>query len=56
MDDGSDNLMYYRFPSNPLVLTGVAEPDPYLTPFIVGWVVWAIGMVLLIAPNFTASG
>ena len=38
------------FPVNPLVLTGVVETgfDPALS--IVGWVVWAFGMVLVMAP------
>jgi len=38
------------FPVNPLVLTGVIEPNFYLTSFIVGCVVWAVGMVLAMAP------
>ncbi len=38
------------FPINPLVLTGVIEPRYYLASFILGWVVWAIGMVLVMAP------
>lgn len=38
------------FPVNPLVLTGVLEPDFCLASFITGWVVWAIGMVLVMAP------
>jgi len=38
------------FPLNPLVLTGVLEPGFYLPLFILGWVVWAIGMVLVMAP------
>ncbi len=38
------------FPLNPLVLTGVLEPVFYLPAFILGWVVWAAGMVLVIAP------
>jgi protein-S-isoprenylcysteine O-methyltransferase Ste14 len=38
------------FPINPLVLTGLLEPDFYLPLFILGWVVWAIGMVLVVAP------
>ena len=38
------------FPTNPLVLTGALEPDFYLASFIAGSVVWAIGMVLVIAP------
>ena len=38
------------FPVNPLVLTGVLEPRYYLALFVLGWVVWAIGMVLVMAP------
>jgi len=38
------------FPLNPLVLTGLLEPGYYLPSFILGWVVWAIGMVLVMAP------
>jgi len=38
------------FPINPLVLTGLLEPDFYLPSFIVGWIVWAVGMVLVMAP------
>ena len=38
------------FPLNPLVLTGVLEPVFYLPTFILGWMVWAAGMVLVIAP------
>lgn len=38
------------FPVNPLVLTGVLEVEAYLALFIVGWVVWAFGMVLVMAP------
>ena len=38
------------FPVNPLVLTGVIEPAFYLPLFIIGWIVWAFGMVLVIAP------
>ena len=38
------------FLANPLVLTGVIEVKTYLTLFIVGWVVWAFGMVLVVAP------
>jgi protein-S-isoprenylcysteine O-methyltransferase Ste14 len=38
------------FPANPLVLTGVIEVEPYLVLFIIGWVVWAFGMVLVMAP------
>jgi len=38
------------FPANPLVLTGVLEVNSYLVLFIIGWVVWAFGMVLVMAP------
>ena len=38
------------FPANPLALTGVIETDSYLELFIIGWVVWAFGMVLVMAP------
>ena len=38
------------FPFNPLVLTGVVEAKSYLALFIIGWIVWAFGMVLVIAP------
>jgi protein-S-isoprenylcysteine O-methyltransferase Ste14 len=38
------------FPANPLVLTGVIEVKSYLVLFIIGWVAWAFGMVLVMAP------
>lgn len=38
------------FPVNPLVLTGVIEPGFYLPLFIIAWIVWAFGMVLVMAP------
>jgi protein-S-isoprenylcysteine O-methyltransferase Ste14 len=38
------------FPVNPLVLTGLIEPHFSLPLFILGWVVWAVGMVLVTAP------
>ena len=38
------------FPANPLVLAGVIEVESYLVLFIIGWVVWAFGMVLVMAP------
>ena len=38
------------FPVNPLVLTGVLETNSYPSLFIIGWVVWAFGMVLVMAP------
>jgi protein-S-isoprenylcysteine O-methyltransferase Ste14 len=38
------------FPVNPLVLSGVIEVKSYLPLFIIGWVVWVVGMVLVMAP------
>ena len=38
------------FPLNPLVLTGVLEVESYFPLFIIGWFVWAFGMVLVMAP------
>jgi protein-S-isoprenylcysteine O-methyltransferase Ste14 len=38
------------FPANPLVLSGVLETAYYLPSFIIGWIVWAVGMVLVMAP------
>ncbi|MFC1994541.1 methyltransferase family protein [Chloroflexota bacterium] len=38
------------FPINPLVLTVIIETRYYLASFILGWVVWAIGMVMVMAP------
>ena len=38
------------FPVNPLVLTGVLETSRYPALFITGWVVWLLGMVLVMAP------
>lgn len=38
------------FPANPLVLTGVIEIESHLVLFIIGWVVWSFGMVLVMAP------
>ena len=38
------------FPINPLVLTGILEVKPYTVTNIIAWVVWAFGMVLVIAP------
>jgi len=38
------------FPANPLVLTGVLETAYFLPSFIIGWIVWAVGMVLVMAP------
>jgi protein-S-isoprenylcysteine O-methyltransferase Ste14 len=41
------------FPANPLVLSGVIETPFYLPLFIIGWFVWAGGMVLVMAPIIT---
>ncbi len=38
------------FPANPLVLTGIIEVESYLPLFIVGCVIWVLGMVLVMAP------
>jgi len=38
------------FPVNPLILAGVLETSFYLALFIIGWVVWTFGMVLVLAP------
>lgn len=43
------------FPVNPLVLTGVLETNFYPALFIAGWVVWAFGMVLVMAPIIVFS-
>ena len=38
------------FPANPLVLTGVLAVKSYEPLLYIGWVVWAFGMVLVMAP------
>ena len=38
------------FPANPLVLTGVIATNSYLVLNIIGGIVWALGMVLVMAP------
>jgi len=38
------------FPINPLVLTGLLEPGYYQPLFIMGWIVWVVGMGLVMAP------
>ncbi|MBA7617326.1 hypothetical protein ES703_24640 [subsurface metagenome] len=38
------------FPLNPLVLSGVLVTGHYQVAYIVGWVVWAFGMVLVMTP------
>ncbi len=38
------------FPANPLVLSGVLETAYCLPSYIIGWIVWAVGMVLVMAP------
>jgi protein-S-isoprenylcysteine O-methyltransferase Ste14 len=45
-------LMIICFPLNPLVLLNVIEPnpDPIKALFYLGWVIWAFGMVLVMAP------
>jgi len=41
------------FPVNPLVLTGALETGYYLPSYIIGWIFWAVGMVLVMAPIIT---
>ena len=41
------------FPANPLILTGVIETNSYLVLNIIGGIVWALGMVLVMAPIIT---
>ncbi len=45
-------LMILCFPLNPLVLLNVTEPNPNLIKalFYTGWVIWVLGMVLVMAP------
>ena len=38
------------FPINPLVLAGVIDVKTYLALSVIGWVVWAFGMILVLAP------
>lgn len=38
------------FPVNPLVLTGIIEPGYFLVLTILGWIIWGIGMLLILAP------
>ncbi len=38
------------FPVNPLVFSGVLETGHNQVAYIVGWTVWAFGMVLVMAP------
>jgi len=38
------------FPVNPLVLTGVLKPVFYRPLSILGWIFWAIGLLLVMAP------
>ena len=38
------------FPANPLVMLGWIDPAFYLPATILGWIVWFIGMVLVLAP------
>lgn len=38
------------FPVNPLILTGLIKPGFYLPAYVLGWIVWAVGMVLVMAP------
>ena len=47
---GLTALCVVCFPVNPLVLTGALEPGYCLASFVAGWVVWAVGMVLVMTP------
>ena len=38
------------FPANPLVFCGIITTDSYPVLFIIGWIIWVIGMVLVMAP------
>lgn len=38
------------FPINPLILTGVIKVESYPACLVIGWVVWAFGMILVMAP------
>jgi len=38
------------FPANPLVLTGVLEVESYFALTVIGCIIWAFGMVLVMAP------
>lgn len=38
------------FPVNPLVLTGLIKVETIPVLFAIGWVVWAFGMVMVMAP------
>jgi protein-S-isoprenylcysteine O-methyltransferase Ste14 len=38
------------FPANPLVLSGILEVESYLPLVVIGGIVWAFGMVLVMAP------
>lgn len=38
------------FPVNPLVIAGLLEPGFFLPLLVLGWVVWVVGMVLVMAP------
>jgi protein-S-isoprenylcysteine O-methyltransferase Ste14 len=43
-------LCLASFPVNPLVLTGIVKVKTYPLLFAIGWVTWACGMVLVMAP------
>jgi len=45
-------LMVLCFPLNPLVFFNVIEPNPNIIKvlFYIGWIIWAFGMVLVMAP------
>ena len=38
------------FPINPPVLTGLLKPGYYLPSYVLGWILCAVGMILVMAP------
>jgi len=38
------------FPANPLVFAGIVKTNFYPVLFVLGWIVWGIGMALVMAP------
>ena len=45
-------LLVLCFPLNPLIMFNVIEPNPDIIKvlFYIGWIIWAFGMVLVMAP------
>lgn len=40
------------FPVNPLILLGLIEAPHYMVLYIIGWIVWLPGIILVAAPFF----